>query len=69
MKNLLLKLNMEKIITILIVAAMILLPVVEFICSLNAKHFYFQEEIVVLLGELSFLFLLLYFKLLMKKRL
>ena len=58
MKNLLSKLNMEKIITILIIVAMILLPVVEFICSLNAKHFYYQEEIVVLLGEVSFLFLL-----------
>lgn len=52
------KLNVEKLITILIISGMILLPVVEFVCSLFAKHFYYQEEIVVLLGELSFLFLL-----------
>lgn len=49
----------EKIGAILLIIGMILLPSVEFICSLSANHFMWQEEIVILLGASSFICILL----------
>ena len=39
MKSFTIKTDIEKLGTILLIAGMILLPVVEFICSLSANHF------------------------------
>lgn len=59
MKSLTIKTEIEKLGTILLIAGMILLPVVEFICSLSANHFMWQEEIVILMGATSFICILL----------
>lgn len=59
MQKLMDKLNLEKISALLIVVSMILLPASEFVCSLFAKHFYFQEDIVILFGSLSCICVLL----------
>ncbi len=65
MQKLVDKLNLEKISAVLIVVSMILLPAVEFVCSLFAQHFMFQEDIVIIFGALSFICVLL---LALKKR-
>ncbi len=59
MENLIKKLDIEKLSTILIVAVMALLPLTEFICALLDQPFLFQEELVLLLGMCSVILLLL----------
>ena len=47
MKNLIAKLNIEKLSTFLIIATMVLLPVTELICALLDQPFLYQEDTVV----------------------
>ena len=58
MINLIKKLNIEKLSTILIMASMILLPLTELICALLDQPFLFQEEIVVMFGTCSLIVLM-----------
>ena len=50
----------EKNFTILIIVAMISMPFLEFIGSLNKQRFFYQEEILSLLGFLYFFILFTY---------
>ena len=59
MKSFTTKMDIEKLGTILLIVGMIMLPAVEFVCSLFANHFLFQEEIVILMGLTSFICILL----------
>lgn len=59
MKNMINKLNIEKLCTFLIISSMVLLPVTELICALLDQPFLLQEDTVIFLGLWSIILLLL----------